>query len=148
MSKENCSEHLHETGQTAPRTCAVCKLGPCKYKKRELKDLTKEDYEGILKLGFLYEFHPEATGNWYNDCGQYQEPANKNTHLWKPINSAPLNRYILIAGDSGYITTPLRVEVAKWSHQRGAWLNHAHDYFTDGGTNPIYWAELLEIPVK
>lgn len=157
MSKEQCNKHLYKTGLPAPRTCSECGLGACKHeriktpKKRELKDLSKDDYSKLLAMGFLYEFHFEATGNWWNDCGQYQEASNptlqtKNT--WRPIISAPRNRYILLAGDSGYITTPLRAEIGKWSHDREAWMNHGGDYFTDGGSAPIYWAELLEIPVK
>lgn len=151
MSKENCLNHLRAKGAPYPRTCKECGLNKCKYAKRELKDLSKDDYSKLLAMGFLYEFHFEATGNWWNDCGKYQEasvPTLQTKNTWRPIISAPCDRYILIAGDSGYITTPLRVEVAKWSHERCAWINHANDYFTDGGTNPIYWAETLEIPVK
>ena len=149
MSKENCSEYLRQKGAPYPRTCAECGLGRCKWAKRELKDLSKDDYYKLSAMGFLYEFHCEATGNWYNDCGQYQEIANlKPKHTWQPISSAPRNRYILLAGNSGYTNTPLRIEIGKWSHDREAWMNHESDYFTDGGPAPIYWAELLEIPAK
>ena len=30
---------------------------------KELKDLTLQEYEGLKKTGFLWEFYPEATGD-------------------------------------------------------------------------------------
>lgn len=41
--------------------------------KKQLKDLTFEEFTKIKAMGFLWVFHPEATGNWQEDCGKYQE---------------------------------------------------------------------------
>ena len=48
---------------------------------KELKDLTLQEYEGLKKSGFLWEFYPEATGDVDEDleavfvslqaCGRY-----------------------------------------------------------------------------
>lgn len=67
---------------------------------------------------------------------------------WKPIETAPRDgSFILLAGPSGYTTTPLRVEVCRWDteyrpHQ--PWVNHANDSFLDGGAAPTCWMELPE----
>jgi len=60
---------------------------------------------------------------------------------WQKIETAPLDgRFILVAGNSGYFSTPLRAEICQW--ERDGWRNHAHDWFTDGGPDAILWAEL------
>lgn len=63
---------------------------------------------------------------------------------WFPIETAPKNQYILLAGPSGYLGTPLRVEVARWAESHGNWRNHAFDAFTDGGPEPTHWMPLPE----
>lgn len=62
--------------------------------------------------------------------------------FWQPISTAPLDRYILVAGPSGYSSTPLRVAVCCWAESHGNWRNHAFDSFTDGGPEPLWWMEL------
>ena len=46
---------------------------------QQLKNLSKEDYSCVKSLGMLWEFHPEATGDWWEDCGKYQV---KSSHDW------------------------------------------------------------------
>ena len=69
---------------------------------------------------------------------------------WQPIETAPKDgRFILLAGDSGYYTTPLRVEVCRWYPEYrplNPWQNHANDAFSDGGGPPLYWMPLPEPP--
>ncbi len=36
---------------------------------KRLKDLTLHEHSSLKSIGFLYEFYPEATGNWETDCG-------------------------------------------------------------------------------
>ncbi len=36
--------------------------------KPDLKNLPLSAYNFLDKLGLLYEFYPEATGSWKNDC--------------------------------------------------------------------------------
>lgn len=35
---------------------------------RKLTDLSEKEYTTLKKMGFLYEFFPEATGDWKADC--------------------------------------------------------------------------------
>ena len=70
---------------------------------------------------------------------------------WQPISTVPKDgRYILLAGPSGYSTTPLRVEVCRWYpeyHPLSPWINHSNDDFTDGGSQPTHWMPLPEPPL-
>ena len=65
---------------------------------------------------------------------------------WQPIETAPRDgTYILLGAPSGYTTTPLRVEVAKYDAEfrpRQPWVDYAGDSFTDGGENPTCWMPL------
>lgn len=67
---------------------------------------------------------------------------------WQPIESAPKDgTFILLAGPSGYRSTPLRVEVCRWVPQyRHGWQNHAFDSFGDGGHGPTHWMPLPALP--
>ena len=64
----------------------------------------------------------------------------------KDIQSAPKDgQYILLFGDSGYSTTPLRCEVCRYDAEYRPlqpWVNHANDSFEDGGSAAKYWCEL------
>jgi len=68
---------------------------------------------------------------------------------WQPIETAPKDgTYILVAGPSGYYSTPLRVEVCKWNNanHKDNWRNHSNDWFTDGGEDATHWMPLPEPP--
>lgn len=65
---------------------------------------------------------------------------------WRPIETAPRDgTYFLVAGNSGYMTTPLRVEVCRYDAQfrrDTSWINHANERFSDGGDHPTVWMPL------
>ena len=72
---------------------------------------------------------------------------------WRPIATAPKDgTFVLLAGPSGYTSTPLRVEVGMWdapdetdsANYKGSWRTFAHDHFTDGGDEPTHWMPLPE----
>jgi len=69
---------------------------------------------------------------------------------WLPISTAPRDKtYVLVAGDSGYTTTPLRVEVCRYDSDfrpLNPWVNHSDDSFTDGGNPPRWWMPLPPVP--
>jgi hypothetical protein len=64
----------------------------------------------------------------------------------RPIETAPKDgRYILLFGDSGYRTTPLRCEVCRWHAEyrpQQPWVTYAGDSFLDSGGEPTHWMEL------
>ena len=70
--------------------------------------------------------------------------------IWHPIESAPRDgTWILLAGPSGYTTTPLRAEVGRYYPQYRPlqpWQTHANDSFTDGGPLPTHWHPLPSLP--
>jgi len=67
------------------------------------------------------------------------------TPVLQPIATAPRDgTYILVAGESGYTSTPLRYQACCWVE--GTWRDHAHDHFTDGGSEPLYWMPLPSVP--
>ena len=63
----------------------------------------------------------------------------------RPMEDAPIGnrKYVLLFGESGYIGTPWRVEVCKFSSW-GGWVNHAGDLFLASGSEPVGW---LPLPV-
>ncbi len=68
-----------------------------------------------------------------------------NNLTWRPIEIAPRDgTFIIVAGPSGYVTTPLRVEVCRMrpNYKVGRWINHGNDDFTDGGEEPTLWMPL------
>lgn len=68
----------------------------------------------------------------------------------QPIETAPKDgRYILLAGPSGYHTTPLRFEACRYNDKyrpHNPWVNHANDAFSDGGAAPTHWMPLPTLP--
>jgi len=61
----------------------------------------------------------------------------------RPISTAPKDgTYVLVAGGSGYTTTPLRFAACRYDPEYrliDPWVDHANDRFTDGGEEPKYW---------
>ena len=61
----------------------------------------------------------------------------------RPMENAPRNKYILLFGESGYGSTPLRCEVCKWFISWGGWRTYAGDHFGDtGNPEPVGWLPL------
>ncbi len=64
----------------------------------------------------------------------------------RPIETAPKDgTYILLFGNSGYGTTPLRCEICRHDstfRPLQPWVNHSNDSFLDGGSEPTHWMPL------
>ncbi len=69
----------------------------------------------------------------------------------RPMSSAPKDgTYIILFGDSGYTTTPLRCQVCHYDPEYrplDPWQTFSNDSFEDSGTPPIGWIELPTRPV-
>ena len=66
-----------------------------------------------------------------------------------PIATAPRDgSYVLVAGGSGYTTTPLRFAACRWEDggayglKSAGWRTHSDDWFTEGGADATHWAPL------
>lgn len=60
-----------------------------------------------------------------------------------PINTAPAGAYVLLFGDSGYGSTPLRCEVCQFYPEWGGWRTYAGEHFGDtGNPEPVGWLPL------
>lgn len=76
---------------------------------------------------------------------QWTVAQGRDDQPWLSLETAPRDgTYILLAGPSGYTTTPMRVEVCRYAEHRPwqPWVNHANDSFLDGGEEPTHWRPL------
>ncbi len=68
---------------------------------------------------------------------------------WKPIGTAPQNKFILVACPSGYLGVDWVYVVAQFTagyHDR--WDDEANDALMDSGYKPLYWDSLPNEPPK
>ena len=69
--------------------------------------------------------------------------------MLRPIETAPKDgRYILLFGDSGYTTTPLRCQVCRYDAEYRPlqpWITFSNDSFLDDGGPPTHWMPLPEL---
>ena len=69
--------------------------------------------------------------------------------LLRPIETAPKDgTYVLLFGPSGYFTTPLRCDVARWDAEyrpRDPWVTYSNECFSSSGQPPTHWMPLPTI---
>ncbi len=105
------------------------------------------------------EFHPNVMGHscrvmdghrMNQILGELRRVAHAPNAGWLPIDTAPRDgTWILLAGPSGYGSTPLRVEVCRYDpdyRPLNPWQTHSNDAFTDGGPEPTHWLPLPTVP--
>ena len=65
--------------------------------------------------------------------------------MWQPIETAPMDQFLLLCGPSGYTTTPMVVTTGRMcsDYHAGRWIDHANDDLTDWGFRPTHWAPLV-----
>jgi hypothetical protein len=75
---------------------------------------------------------------------------NHASYEWQPIETAPKDgTYVLLAGPSGYIGTPLRVEVCKYDadyRPLQPWVDYGGQSFLHSGGPPTHWMPLPPAP--
>ena len=64
--------------------------------------------------------------------------------MWQPIETAPMDQFLLLCGPSGYTTTPMVVTTGRMcsDYHAGRWIDHANDDLTEWGFKPTHWAPL------
>ena len=65
--------------------------------------------------------------------------------MWQPIETAPMDQFLLLCGPSGYTTTPMVVTTGRMcsDYHAGRWIDHANDDLTEWGFEPTHWAPLV-----
>lgn len=71
-----------------------------------------------------------------------------DTEEWRPISIAPGETLIQILGDSGYVTTPYYIMLAKFSTLKGRFLDIHGDAVSDGCPDPTHWRPYVVPTVK
>ena len=67
---------------------------------------------------------------------------------WQPIATAPKDKFVLLAGPSGYTTIEIVYATGRMcsDYHVGRWIDHANDDLTDWGFEPTHWMPLPEAP--
>jgi chaperonin cofactor prefoldin len=67
---------------------------------------------------------------------------------WQPIATAPEDRFVLLAGPSGYTTIETVFATGRMcsDYHVGRWIDHANDDLTDWGFEPTHWMPLPKAP--
>ncbi len=67
---------------------------------------------------------------------------------WQPIETAPKDEFVLLAGPSGYTTIETVFTTGRMcsDYHAGRWIDHANDDLTDWGFNPTHWMPLPKPP--
>jgi hypothetical protein len=77
-------------------------------------------------------------GTTFADIHKQSAPTGMN-HM----DDAPRNgEYIILFGNSGYMTTPYRCQMCRYDAEYRPlqpWVTHSNDSFLDGGGEPIGW---------
>lgn len=67
---------------------------------------------------------------------------------WQPIETAPKDEFVLLAGPSGYTTIKTVFATGRMcsDYHVGRWIDHANDDLTDWGFEPTHWMPLPKAP--
>ena len=67
---------------------------------------------------------------------------------WLPIETAPKDEFVLLAGPSGYTTIKTVFATGRMcsDYHVGRWIDHANDDLTDWGFEPTHWRPLPKAP--
>jgi hypothetical protein len=142
LTCEKCGHHAHPD-----EICGFCALAEAKIYSEDVTH--PEGKPQFQQGGTQHEIQGLVTAE---DCQGYCDRLEeltrelKRVQTWQPIETAPRDgTHVLLAGPSGYSTTPLRVEVCSYESEyrpQNPWVNHASDAFSDGGAAPTCWMPL------
>lgn len=89
-----------------------------------------------------------ASAQLDNDQLRAELAALKAENEWQPIETAPKDEFVLLAGPSGYTTIETVFTTGRMcsDYHAGRWIDHANDDLTDWGFNPTHWMPLPKPP--
>ena len=107
-----------------------------------------------VESGFKGLFIKEAKAykQGWNDCRAAMLAAAPTPPVsedrWLPIATAPKDRFVLLAGPSGYTTIETVFATGRMcsDYHVGRWIDHANDDLTDWGFEPTHWMPLPKAP--
>lgn len=107
-----------------------------------VKSDPKPKHKGTLGINFnniVAKLSPKQT------LKHKEQEDDMSETLWKPIETAPENTYILLRGDSGMLTYPkfYVVGILKLDY-RDDWIDVHNDHLMDSGYVPEEWMEIPE----
>ena len=72
----------------------------------------------------------------------------KTENEWQPIETAPKDEFVLLAGPSGYTTIETVFTTGRMcsNYHTGRWIDHANDDLMDWGFSPTHWMPLPKPP--
>lgn len=72
----------------------------------------------------------------------------KQRQQWRPIETAPKDKFLLLLGPSGYTTISLVCATGRMcsDYRKGWWIDHANDHLSDWGFTPTHWMPLPDAP--
>ena len=81
-------------------------------------------------------------------CGKPDPTPPVSEDRWLPIATAPKDRFVLLAGPSGYTTIETVFATGRMcsDYHVGCWIDHANDDLTDWGFEPTHWMPLPKAP--
>ena len=81
-------------------------------------------------------------------CGKPDPTPPVSEDRWLPIAAAPKDRFVLLAGPSGYTTIETVFATGRMcsDYHVGRWIDHANDDLTDWGFEPTHWMPLPKAP--
>ena len=88
---------------------------------------------------------------WIPQCPHCGKPAPTppvSEDRWLPIETAPKDEFVLLAGPSGYTTIETVFSTGRMcsDYHVGRWIDHANDDLTDWGFEPTHWMPLPKAP--
>lgn len=88
---------------------------------------------------------------WIPQCPHCGKPAPTppvSEDRWLQIATAPKDRFVLLAGPSGYTTIETVFATGRMcsDYHVGRWIDHANDDLTDWGFEPTHWMPLPKAP--
>ena len=121
--------------------------------RQQVIDAIRYAVRSATNCGKETDFDPDALvqNAVYALCGPYGAAAPTppvSEDRWQPIETAPKDKFVLLAGPSGYTTIEIVYATGRMcsDYHVGRWIDHANDDLTDWGFEPTHWRPLPKAP--